>query len=713
MENAFSDGICYGAETGPSETLNERQRSPLNQSNRLSRRSALLVLAGTPVLARAWEPAGSAAIRPRHSGWTAEWDRALIEAALSRGDSAFDPAESMLRRRVGSAYNYHSSLRNVDAHPTRDSFEYALMLLESGDDRRREIAFQILARLAGLQNVDPASRWYGLWGYYLEEPPEQMTPADWNWADFNGCSLLLMLHRHAERLPERLKAMMLGSLRHAAESIRRRNVSMSYTNIAAMGTFVTFSAAEMLEDKPLLQYACDRVRRFAEAVDESGSFGEYNSPTYASVTLAQLTCFRMFVKDAGAKAVMEGVHKRLWLHLASHWHPPTRQFAGPMSRCYSTVLSDPIWLQKSLDNALVFAGLGDLKNARRGGEGRIGVLDWTCPPDLRERFLNLHQPTQHREVFLLGLSPWEAEGPRPWSVQGTTYLSPRFCLGSVNRGDFWVQRRPLLAYWGKPKSPSYLQLRMIKDDYDFASGALYTTQNKNWILAAAGFRDDGGDKHLTLDPVKDGSFSVQRLYLQLLISGFKESEILLDGQPAKPYVECLSCETFSRLTLQADDAVVAFVPRIVRFGGEKPALSIRPGQSSDGRTLSLEIDLFRRDSPEIVRWSEIESAFIAFGLAVEVPGRMSAIDRAVSAAHWEVVEGPERSSLEWVTPAGRLGLTACRRITHASTQNLLFEERLDGQGVPLHRLSEKRLAPLVSPCALSERSLLHRSINDA
>jgi hypothetical protein len=699
MENAFSDGICYGAETGPSETLSERQRSPLNQSNRLSRRSALLVLAGTPVLALAsGQTSASNVLRPVSSGWTEEWNRAVIEATLSRADPGFDPAQSMLRRRVGPAYNYHSSLRNVDAHPTRDSLEYALMLLESGDGRRRERAFRIIERLAGLQNADPSSRWYGLWGYYLEEPPEKMTPADWNWADFNGCTLLLMLHRHAERLPGSLKAAMLESLRHAAESIRRRNVSMSYTNIAAMGTFVTFSAAEMLDDSDLLNHACDRVRRFAAAVDESGSFGEYNSPTYASVTLAQLTCFRMFVREEGAKAVMEGVHERLWLHLAGHWHPPTRQFAGPMSRCYSTVLSDPLWLQKALDNALVFAGLGDLKNLRRGGDGRIGVLDWKCPSNLRDRFLEIDRPIQHRELFLLGLSPWEPEGPRPRPVQGTTYLTPRFCLGSVNRGDFWVQRRPLLAYWGEPKSPGYLQLRMVKDDYDFASGILHTVQNRNWILAAAGFRQDGGDRHLTLDPVKEESFPAQRLYLQLLVSGFKESEIQLDGLPVKAYVENLSFETFERLTLRADEAVMAFVPALVQFGKETPTLTIRPGQSSEGRTLSIEVELFRREAAEIVRWSDVESAFVGFGLALEVPGRLGILDRATASSRWKIKEGAEKVAMEWSTPAGRLGLTAGRRIATASTQNLLFEESLDGSGVPLVRLSDERLAPPVSPC---------------
>jgi hypothetical protein len=659
----------------------------------LSRRTALQLMAGVPTLGASLRRAGSP---PGEEDWTGEWDRALIAAALARSDRSFDPAETMIRRRVGSAYNYHSSLREMDVHPTRESLEYALVLLESDEAERRELAFKTIERLTALQVVDPASRWYGLWGYYLEEPPEKMSPADWNWADFNGSTLLLILHRHGGRLPGRLRELVVGSLRHAAASIRRRNVSMAYTNIAAMGTFVSFSAAEVLEDPQLLGYASDRVRRFAESIDETGSFGEYNSPTYASVTLAQLTCFRMFVKDPGAKTVMEAIHRRLWLHLANHWHVPTRQLAGPMSRCYATVFTERLWIQKSLNNAMRFLTLDDLRSGRPGGEARVGMLEWKCPDNLRDRFLKLDKPKQHREIFFLGLSPWEASGPPSRPVQGTTYVTPRFCLGSINRGDFWVQRRPLLAYWGEPASPSYLQLRLVKDDYDFASGLFYSVQNENFVLAAAGFRNDGGDKHLSLDPIKDGTFSARRLYLQFLVSGCKESQVLLDGQPVKGEIESLPMESARRVAVRAGQALIVFVPRMAVFGNEKPTLSIHPvAPVSDNvaHALSIEIDLFRRKTPEVLRWSEVRSGFVGFGLALRAPGDLLAFDRAVAACSWKVQEESSTVVLEWRSTAGELGLKASRAIEKATSQNLLFEEKLNGRSVPLVRLSEERLAP--------------------
>jgi len=73
--------------------------------------------------------------------------------------------------------------------------------------------------------------------------------------------------------------------------------------------------------------------------------------------------------------------------------------------------------------------------------------------------------------------------PPTHPVEGTTWLEKDWCLGSANRGNFWVQSRPLVAYWGGPQRPAhYVQARLIKDDYDFSSGLLYTVQDRGWVL---------------------------------------------------------------------------------------------------------------------------------------------------------------------------------------------------------------------------------------
>ena len=51
---------------------------------------------------------------------------------------------------------------------------------------------------------------------------------------------------------------------------------------------------------------------------------------------------------------MEALYRTAWDEIASHFHPPTRQWAGPHSRCYSTLL-----------------GRGTLALIQRATDGRV------------------------------------------------------------------------------------------------------------------------------------------------------------------------------------------------------------------------------------------------------------------------------------------------------------------------------------------------------
>ncbi|MBL8230927.1 MAG: hypothetical protein JNL98_20705 [Bryobacterales bacterium] len=311
--------------------------------------------------------------------WTAEWDKALLAAALRRHEPAYDARESMLATKLDAEYRYHTALRSQTAHPTRDSLDYALLLLEAGGDTNLNRAKAIIERVISLQVTDAADTWYGIWGWYMEEPPAKMVPADRNWADFLGSLLLLIENRHGAKLGAALRARVLASIHHAARSVIRRNVTMSYTNIAVKGTFVTKAAGELLGDREIEAYADERSKRLAAEIDLSGSFAEYNSPTYALVSIINFTRYAMVVRDAGAKARMQRIHERMWLHFAKHWHSATMQFAGPMSRCYETLLRKPLWLQKALNGKLAFAALDEITSGKVSAAGEIAYLKLQCP----------------------------------------------------------------------------------------------------------------------------------------------------------------------------------------------------------------------------------------------------------------------------------------------------------------------------------------------
>lgn len=589
-------------------------------------------------------------------GWPAQWDKELIERAAAAADERFDPKERMIRSIIGPGYRYHTKLRDTQAHPTRDSLEYALTLLESGTAQRADRAKSILDRVLPLQNTDPASKWYGIWGYYLEEPPEKMEPADWNWADFNGSYLLLVELRHGASLGEALRRRVREAIGHAAESVRRRNVSMGYTNIAIKGTFVTMAAAEILGNEALREYARERTVRLARQIDETGTFNEYNSPTYARVSLTSLTRYRMYVKDEETRARMSRIERRLWEHMAAHWDAGRAQFAGPMSRCYANDIGAPMWLEKALGGRL---GVADLVN-RSAVDAETAIHDYRCPEDLAAKFLKPAGNREHTELF--GFENTES-GRRP--IQGVTWFGRGFSLGSVNRGDFWNQRRSLLAYFGDRSRPArVVALRVIKDGYDFSSALLFSVQKGPRVAGLVNFRNPGGDRHISLDPIKDGKFKCGRLFLELRVEGLEDAF----------QVE----ELEQSVLLRSRWLSLAFKVCSADFGGHQPKLAAvrAPGN------LTITLDFKPEGSSAVVDWSAVKTAWAAFAIELGEGGSQAKVPSAKCAVQNQLVE------IAW----DDLWLQGCMAIAPAPYLHSMFNSRIGGQPIQTRRLSEAALA---------------------
>jgi hypothetical protein len=612
--------------------------------------------------------------------WTPEWDRAVLAAGLAAEDRSFDTGEQMLARRVSAEFNYHSGLRGTRAHPTRESLTYAWLLLESGDPARAERAARIVERLAALQETDPGSKFYGIWGYYLEEPAPRMFRADWNWADFNGATLALILARAGQRLPATVREKAAVALRHACESILRRNVTMAYTNIAVQGTFVTMTAAEVLGDQRLREYAKDRLQRFAATVDETGSFAEYNSPNYGRVTIANLTRMQMVVKDAEFLELAAKIQERVWLHLGKHWHEPTMQLAGPMSRCYVTDIGKPLWLQKALGGRLQFASLDEVRGGKASGPGETGVLAYRCPESLASMFLEYGGARQHRELFYY---------PKPGAgaVHGVTWMQREFTLGSINRSDLWIQRRPLLAYWGDASRPArYLALRFLKDDYDFVSALYYGVQERGCVLGLVNLRSPGGDKHAAIGFLPNAEFPAARLRARFDLRGVPaDAAILADGKPVLKLPAEFPIGT--RMAVDLGSARLWLCVRATVFGDQTCRLAC----SREEDLLTISVDLLHRDKPELVRWRDIAHAYAVFTLAMDAgAGTLEAMDRRLHRTAFKH-KPSEPAEFTWRSPQGELSLTGNTRVATIEEQDGAFSERLNGGNVPLVRLSDARL----------------------
>lgn len=511
--------------------------------------------------------------------------------ALESADQNFDEDVHMIRGSV-SGVGYHTTLQSGTVHHTRSSLQYAAALMASGEDWRIKRAKKIIKKVVSLQDQNPENKTYGIWSWYLEEPLEKMSPPDWNWADFCSVQLLKVWLDYQDHLDDELNALIKDSIIHAAHSIQRRNVGPGYTNIAMMGTYVTVTVGERMNESEIHEYGKERLRRVHKFTMDNGSFQEYNSSTYSVVAIAEITRMMMHFQNKEDRALANDMHNLAWKHLATHFHAPTRQLSGPQSRCYSTDL-------RKRESTLAFLELatGNTGNLLDKNPLPLGLdhsmLDISCPDEYRELFFHLDEPREVVEVFK------KESNPERKDIVGTTYLHPLYTLGSINHGDFWVQRRPILAYWGTPDKPTYLQVRFLKDGYDFSSAIPITVQNKNRLLSIVTFATDYGDTHISLDKVKDATIKAKDLRLRFEIGG-DTSTIVNLAKEEKDFPH-----------YKTDAGVHIKVSHMQGYFNKE---SITVQTHEDG--LSKDVVCFSSTTEQSIRLDQLDRSFIVFGLEI-------------------------------------------------------------------------------------------------
>lgn len=386
---------------------------------------------------------------------------------------------------------YHTTLKNVDhVYPIRESLDYALAILDCREEKHYDRALDILRNVLSLQDHDPDSPTFGIWSWYFEEPLAQMSPPDWNWADFIGKRLLLVLIRHGNRLPADLQQLTRQAICNSCEAIIKRNVGPDYTNIAIMGAFVTLVAGEWLVNRVFFDYGMDRLKRLYDYSMQTGAFLEYNSPAYSTVAILELSALVTYSQTEEAKRLTNELLDSTWGMVAEHFHPLLKEWSGPHARSYRTFLA-PLhlsFLQKACKGNVRFVS----------DDHFVYGSDWyghgvVCP----ERMYSLFTDIGVRELTQ-DLPPYHEFRTRT----AYTYMTPEYSLGTFNHNVMWKQCRNLLGYVQTGNQEhSYIHLRVLHDGYDFCSAVFTSEQKHGSVLYGIQFALDGGDTHVNLDPI--------------------------------------------------------------------------------------------------------------------------------------------------------------------------------------------------------------------
>ena len=409
----------------------------------------------------------------------------------------------------GTAKGYHTNLeRGVRVYGTRAAAEYAAWLLASPNEDHHAQGNAVLARLIDLQDRDPQSRTFGIWAWYANEPLHEMAQPDFNWADFIGATLAIILRDYSDRLSEDVREKTKQSLEFACQAIIKRNVGPGYTNIAIMGATVTAAAGEILDRPDFLEYGRNRAKRNLDYFNDVGGFNEYNSPTYTTVVVHELERMLYLVADPECRAAAEELLNAAMKEIAVHYHVPTGQWAGPHSRTYGDLMSD-----SRRSGLLARAGLlsGDATVVR--DTFFVPLVPWS--ESISTLFSEIpKEPMERHDVF--------AKGRPGFEENGTTWMDSVATLGTASYHTFWEQARGLIGYWTVPDAPpAVLRMRFFHDEQDFASAWARHRQVGPRALSTVGLLRNWGSMHPSFDRPRDGVFTARsfRIVYQLATRG--------------------------------------------------------------------------------------------------------------------------------------------------------------------------------------------------
>ena len=433
----------------------------------------------------------------------------VILEIVRRWEERVDPENGLPSGLSGAAKGYHTNLeRGTLAHGTRGAAEYAAALLASPKKEHHETGNIVLARLIDLQDQDPESRTFGIWAWYVNEPLNEMAVPDYNWADFIGATLAVILRDYSDRLSDELREKTKQSLEFACRAIIKRNVGPGYTNISMMGATVTAAAGEILDRPDFLEHGRKRILRNLDHFRETGGFSEYNSPTYTITVIRELERMLYLVTDSECRAATQELFDATMQTIAEHYHVPTAQWAGPHSRAYSDLLSE-----RDRKGLLTRAGL--LTNDEDVARDTFFIPLILCSESLQRYFRDIPQGSVER-------SDTFAKGRPGFEENGTTWMDKTATLGSVSFHSLWDQSRGLIGYWTVPDAaPAVLRLRFFHDEQDFASSTARHRQIGPRVLSAFGLLKNWGSMHPSFDRPKDGVFTAKsfRIVYQLAAKG--------------------------------------------------------------------------------------------------------------------------------------------------------------------------------------------------
>ena len=304
----------------------------------------------------------------------------------------FDPAAFMIARVT----------ENGVFHESRAGASLAARLVANGAPEDLALAEKVLAVVLKSQERRADDPHFGNFLWMIEDD----VVFDLNAVEFNLEHLIPMMIRHSGRLPENLRAQILETIRLGLDEIRRLDVLVAYSNIAALDILNTCLGGELLADPAIAHRGYRKLVEWMAFTDQNGIPFEYNSPTYTAVIIRALHILADLVQDHETRVRARTAAARIGLSVGLHIHAGTGRWAGPHSRVYHpTVVAETRpemeLVQQWITEGALPAWVADVISCRPPGCEVVETAH-------AQRELGI--TTYHSPSFALGTSVKEAGG---------------------------------------------------------------------------------------------------------------------------------------------------------------------------------------------------------------------------------------------------------------------------------------------------------------
>lgn len=407
----------------------------------------------------------------------------------------------------------------------------------------------------------------------------------------------------------KMTAYVKGSLdRMAADRI---HISMYNDNFANMAIYTLLVAGEMFDMPEYFQKGMEKLEGVADLFRRNGALMEYGSNTYTPIDTLAIAEIAEYVKDAKARKLALMCEERMWVEIATHFHPETSRMAGPHSRAYAIdmvghphMFSGLAWFvfgDRVFSNPVLDLFEPHEKQVMHGGLENLTLpnIAWIinttyhCPEYLAEHAFNKEYPYETR--YMTECIPGNIISDVPgdmmheyggWRGRNYTYMTEEFAMGTA-QSQFHggaLSESFYITYRNKEEAKRIFDTGVVYSRYIF-NDKLPGQDNEYNIFGKVdtmAFRDEGrkisvqdkGTALVTYKPKQYERSCVKSAKLSVMIPVhfFDDVEIHTDSGkiPELPY----SSENRENVYVRIHESFFAFIPLEVTDLGREAFLKI-------------------------------------------------------------------------------------------------------------------------------------------